>query len=95
MRYLTNEDHDNDRRGIISGKNDMYQRKYCEVQTLLKITKLAVWMNHPIIMSRLVRMKKRPEPKDRDSWVRKLVKGDRITSLHTDGWVTADVEMFG
>jgi hypothetical protein len=40
-------------------------------------------------------MKKRPEPKDRDSWVRKLVKGDRMTSLHIDDWVTADVEMFG
>jgi hypothetical protein len=62
---------------------------------LLKITKIAVWMNHPMIMSRLVRMKKRPEPKDRDSWARKLVKGDRITSLHTDDPAAAAVEMSG
>ncbi len=37
----------------------------CEVQTLLKITNVAVWMNHPMIISRLVRMKKRPELNDR------------------------------
>jgi len=62
---------------------------------LLKITKIAVWMNHPMIMSRLVRMKKRPELKDRDSWVRKLVKGERMASLHTDDCVAAAVEMPG
>lgn len=48
----------------------------CEVQTLLKITNVAVWMNHPMIISCLARMKKRPEVNDRTSWVRKLVKGD-------------------
>jgi hypothetical protein len=52
-------------------------------------------MNHPMIISRLVRMKKRLEPKDRDNWVRKLVKGDRITSLHTDDPAAAAVEMPG
>jgi hypothetical protein len=40
-------------------------------------------------------MKKRPELKDRDSWVRKLVKGERIASLHTDDCVAAAVEMPG
>jgi len=94
MRYFTDESHDNDKRGMINGRNNIYHRKYCEVQTLLKITKIAVWMNHPMIMSRLVRMKKRPELRDRDSCVRKLVKGERITSLHTDDCVAA-VEMPG
>ena len=67
----------------------------CEVQTLLKITNVAVWMNHPIIISRLVRMKKRLELKDRMSWVRKLVKGDRMNALHIDDRTTADVEILG
>jgi len=73
----------------------MYQRKYCEVQTLLKITNVAVWMNHPMTISRLVRIKKRPELKDRNSWVRKLVKGDRMSLLHADRCATAAVEMLG
>jgi hypothetical protein len=67
----------------------------CEVQTLLKITNVAVWMNHPIIISRLVRMKKRPELNDRISWVRKLVKGDRMNALHIDDRAAADVEILG
>jgi hypothetical protein len=67
----------------------------CEVQTLLKITNVAVWMNHPMIISRLVRMKKRPELNDRISWVRKLVKGDRMNALHIDDRATADVEILG
>jgi len=79
----------------MSGKNSIYQRKYCEVQTLLKITNVAVWTNHPMIISRFVRMKKRPEPKDRNSWGRKLVKGDRMNALHIDDCAAADVEMLG
>jgi hypothetical protein len=67
----------------------------CEVQTLLKITNVAVWMNHPMIISCLVRMKKRPEVNDRNSWVRKLVKGDRMNALHIDDCTVADVEMLG
>lgn len=67
----------------------------CAVQTLLKITNVAVWTNHPIIISRLVRMKKRPELKDRTSWARKLVKGDRMNTLHIDDRTTADVEILG
>ena len=65
------------------------------MQTLLKITNIAVWMNHPMIISRLVRMKKRPELKDKDSWVRKLVKGDRTNAPHADDCVAADVEILG
>jgi len=79
----------------MSGRNNIYQRKYCEVQTLLKITNVAVWMNHPMIISRLVRMKKRPEVNDRISWVIKPVKGDRINALHIDGRAAADVEILG
>jgi len=62
---------------------------------LLKITNVAVWMNHPIIISRLVRMKKRPEHNDRISWVRKLVRGDRMNALHIDDRAAADVEILG
>ena len=62
---------------------------------MLKITNVAVWMNHPMIISRLVRMKKRPEPNDRMSWVRKLVKGDRMNALHIDDCPVADVEILG
>jgi hypothetical protein len=40
-------------------------------------------------------MKKRPELNDRTSWVRKLVKGDRINTLHIDDRAAADVEMLG
>jgi hypothetical protein len=40
-------------------------------------------------------MKNRPEPKDRISWVRKLVKGDRRSLFHTGDCATADVEMPG
>jgi hypothetical protein len=67
----------------------------CEVQTLLKITNVAVWTNHPMIISCLVRMKKRPDVKDRHSWVRKLVKGDRINRVHMDDCVAAAVEIVG
>jgi hypothetical protein len=40
-------------------------------------------------------MKKRPEPNDRNSWVRKLVKGDRINALHIDDRAAADAEILG
>jgi hypothetical protein len=46
-----------------------------------------------MIISRFVRMKKRPEPKDKNSWGRKLVKGDRMNALHIDDCAAADVEM--
>lgn len=65
------------------------------MQTLLKITNVAVWTNHPMIISRLVRMKKRPELNDRTSWARKLVKGDRMNALHIDDRTAADVEILG
>jgi hypothetical protein len=62
---------------------------------LLKITNIAVCVNHPMIISCLVRMKNRPELKDKTSCVRKLVKGDRRNVFHTDGSVTADVGIPG
>jgi hypothetical protein len=40
-------------------------------------------------------MKKRPELNDRISWVRKLVKGDRMNALHIDDRAAADVEILG
>jgi hypothetical protein len=40
-------------------------------------------------------MKKRPDIKDRHSWVRKLVKGDRTKRVHMDDCVTAAVEILG
>ena len=48
-----------------------------------------------MIISCLVRMKKRPDIKDRHSWVRKLVKGDRTNRVHMDDCVTAAVEILG
>lgn len=64
------------------------------MQTLLKITNDAVWMNHPITISCLVR-KSRPEPRDRNNWVRKLVKGDRMSFSHMASGEVADVGMLG
>jgi hypothetical protein len=40
-------------------------------------------------------MKNRPELKDRISWVRKLVKGERKSFFHTGDFAIADVEMPG
>jgi hypothetical protein len=60
----------------------------------LKITNDAVWMNHPKIISCLER-KSRPEPRDRNNWVRKLVKGDRMSFSHMASGEVAVVGMPG
>jgi len=64
------------KRGRINGKNHMYQIKYWDVQTLLKVTKIMVWANHAKGKPDVSRPNRKPVPiasvicgtKDNNGW---------------------------
>lgn len=85
-----------------AGIKGMNHKKYCEVQTLLKTTKVAVWKNAVDSRSRLVEGRINPRDRTRIACGKKEDRGDRMNERREDmGWCSGlladmrDVEMDG